>query len=192
MDVMMDVLSLYRETGGYLEGHFLLASGRHSPTFLQSTTVLQYPEAATAIGRGVADLFRGDLFAGEGPDFVIGPAMGGVVLAFTVADALGCRALFAEKDGAGGMVARDALKIGEGERFLAVEDVTTTGASVTAAIAAAEARGGVCMGIGLIIDRGQATFPEGLEVRALMRLDLESYPAHDCPLCRRGLPLEKV
>jgi orotate phosphoribosyltransferase len=41
---------MYQEAGGYLEGHFLLASGRHSPVFLQSLTVLQHPEKADALG----------------------------------------------------------------------------------------------------------------------------------------------
>lgn len=183
----MDVLALYRAAGAYLEGHFLLASGRHAPKFLQSTTVLQHPEHAERIGRGLADLY-----AGERPDFVIGPAMGGVVLAFVVAKAFACRALFAEKDGSGGMVVREALTVRSGERFLAVEDVATTGGSLLQAAAAAEARGGLCLGVGLIVDRGQARFPAGLSVRSLVRLEFESYPANDCPLCRQNLPLEKV
>jgi orotate phosphoribosyltransferase len=187
MLALMDVLALYKGAGAYLEGHFLLASGRHTATFLQSTTVLQHPEQAEEIGRGVAALF-----AEERPDFVIGPAMGGVVLAFTVAKALGCRALFAEKDGAGGMTVRGALTIRPGERFLAVEDVVTTGGSLIKATAAAEARGGVCLGVGLIIDRGQARFPKNVSVRSLARLEFGSYAKDDCPLCRRGLPLEKV
>lgn len=191
MLALMDVLALYRETGAYLEGHYLLASGRHSPTFLQSTTVLQYPEHAERLGRGIAGLFPD-----AQPDFVVGPAMGGVVLAFTVARALSCRALFAEKDAADGMIVREALTIRSGERFLAVEDVATTGGSLMKATAAAETRGGVCLGVGLIIDRtaqgGQATFRGGLEVRSLARLEFETYPDDDCPLCRQGLPLEKV
>ena len=71
----MDVLALYQLCGAYLEGHFLLASGRHSPKFLQSTTVMQYPEHADALGSALAKKFRG-----LEPDFVLGPAMGGVVL----------------------------------------------------------------------------------------------------------------
>ena len=183
----MDILNVYRETGAYLEGHFLLASGRHSPRFLQSTTVLQHPTYTDAIGQAI-----GERFAGTQADFVIGPAMGGVVLAYTVARALDSRALFAEKDGKGGMRIRNAFKIKPGETFVAIEDVITTGGSLKKAIAAAEAAGGVCVGIGCIIDRGLAQFPEGLELHSLLKLEFPTYAPDECPLCDRGVPLEEV
>ena len=124
----MDVLELYRSCGAYLEGHYLLASGRHSPKFLQSLKVMQHPEHADALGTALAEQFEG-----ISVDFVIGPAMGGVVLSHTVARALGARALFAEKDGRGEMEVRSAFGVAAGERFLAVEDVVTTGASLSKA-----------------------------------------------------------
>ena len=147
----MNVLELYQQTGAYLEGHFLLASGRHAPKFLQSTTVMQHPIHAETFGKGIASLF-------EKPDFVLGPAMGGVVLAHETAKALGCRALFAEKDGQGGMKLREAFKVNPSETFIAVEDVVTTGGSLLKAIRAVEKLGATCVGIGCIINRGMATF----------------------------------
>lgn len=179
----MDVLALYQQCGAYLEGHFLLASGRHSPKFLQSTTVMQYPEHAEALGAALAAKFRGQEL-----DFVLGPAMGGVVLAHTVARALGCRALFAEKLGKSQMMIRDAFTVTPGERFLAVEDVITTGGSLRKAIRAAEGEGAVCVDVGCLIDRLQSP----LAPRALVTLEFPSYPPDDCPLCREGLPLEEV
>ncbi len=178
----MDVLDLYRRTGGFLEGHFLLASGRHSPKFLQSTTVMQHPEHAEALGTALAGKFR-DL----NPDFVLGPAMGGIVLAHTVARALGCRALFAEKFG-NRMLIRDAFQIRAGERFLAVEDVITTGGSLRKAIRAAEEEGAVCADVGCIIDRlGSPLAPQ-----ALLSLEFPTYSPNECPLCRANVPLEEV
>jgi orotate phosphoribosyltransferase len=177
------VLALYQETGAYLEGHFLLASGRHAPKFLQSTTVMQYPKHAEAFGQGIARMF-------EKPDFVLGPAMGGVVLAHETAKALGCRALFAEKDGQGSMKLREAFKITAGENFIAVEDVVTTGGSLLKAIKAAEALGATCVGIGCIINRGMANFT--VPFKTLLTLEFLSYPADECPLCKQGLRLEEV
>jgi orotate phosphoribosyltransferase len=177
------VLDLYKETGAYLEGHFLLASGRHAPKFLQSTTVMQYPTYAERFGQGIAAMF-------EKPDFVLGPAMGGVVLAHEVAKALGCRALFAEKDGQGGMKLRKAFKVSQGERFIAVEDVVTTGGSLLKAVKAVEALGATCVGIGCIINRGLASFT--VPYKALLTLEFPSYPAEDCPLCKQGMTLEEV
>lgn len=179
----VNVLERYQATGAYLEGHFLLASGRHSAKFLQSTTVMQYPEHALAFGEALAQKL-----APLQPDFVIGPAMGGVVLAFVVAKALGCRALFAEKDGQGGMLIREAFKLKPGETFVAVEDVVTTGASLQKAVAAAERAGTNCIGMACIIDRGLAD----LSLIALDKLVFPSYLAKDCPLCQAGHKLEEV
>ena len=182
----MDILNLYRETGAYLEGHFLLASGRHSPKFLQSTTVVQYPQHAETIGAALAQKLNDTL--DTVPSFVLGPAMGGVVLAHTTAKALGCRALFAEKDGQGGMKIREAFEIKEGETFIAVEDVVTTGGSLQKSINAAEAEGGACVGIGCIIDRGSAE----MDLTALETLSFPTYPADACPLCAEDVPLEDI
>ncbi|RIH89245.1 orotate phosphoribosyltransferase [Calidithermus roseus] len=183
----MDVLQMYRETGALHEGHFLLRSGRHSPMFLQSVTLMQHPLYAEAIGEAI-----GKLFEDVGLEFVIGPAMGGVTLAFVVARALGVRSLFAEKDGMGGMYVREGLTIRPGERFLAVEDVITTGGSVQRAIRAAEAKGGVCVGVGAIVDRSGGKADFGVPFRALTALEFPTYDPSDCPLCRQGVPLREI
>lgn len=182
----MNVLEVYQEAGGYLEGHFLLASGRHSPKFLQSTTVLQYPDKAERIGEALAAQF------GASPDFVIGPAMGGVVLAFVVARALGCRALFAEKDGQGGMIIREAFEIKPGETFVAVEDVITTGGSLQKAISAVQRCGASLVGTGCIIDRRPDEARAAVPIVALARLEFPTYSPEVCPLCDAGIALEHV
>ncbi len=183
----VDILRLYQETGALLEGHFLLRSGRHSPKFLQSTTLLQHPIYAEAVGQAL-----GEMFEELDVHFVIGPAMGGVVLAFVTAKALGARALFAEKDDKGGMWVREGLTIHPGERFLAVEDVVTTGGSVQKAIQAAEARGAKCVAVGSIVDRSAGRSEFGVPFRALIQLDFPTYAPDSCPLCQRGVPLQEV
>ncbi len=188
----MNILELYRQAGAYHEGHFLLSSGRHSPKFLQSTTVLQYPEHADALGAALADKLR-DLE----PSFVIGPAMGGVVLAYVTARGLNCRALFAEKalDASGQkiMTVRGAFAIARGERFVAVEDVLTTGGSVLKAVKAVQALGGECVGIGCLIDRRQEDTPlEGIPLRSLERLYFETYAPDDVPASLALQPLQEI
>ncbi len=182
----MDVLELYRRSGALLEGHFLLRSGKHSPVFLQTAALLQHPLYAEAVGEAIAARF-----ADERVDFVIGPAIGGVVLSFVVAKALGARTLFAEKNGEG-MFIRPGLKVEAGDRFLAVEDVVTTGGSLQQALKAATDAGGTPVGAAAIIDRsgGEASF--GVPFYALARLDAPTYEPASCPLCKAGVPLEEV
>ncbi len=184
---LMDILELYKETGALLEGHFLLASGRHSSSFMQSCTLLQHPIYCEAIG-----LELGKLFEESDVDFVVGPAMGGVTLGFATAKGLGVKSIFAEKDGKGGMFIREGLTVNPGENFIAVEDVLTTGGSVAKAIKAAEAKGATCIGVGSIVDRssGQADF--GVPYRSLITMDFPTYDASDCPLCKAGLELVEV
>jgi orotate phosphoribosyltransferase len=183
----VDVLELYRETGALLEGHFLLRSGKHSPVFLQTAALLQHPLYAEAIGEALAAHFEN-----ERVDFVIGPAIGGVVLSFVVAKALGARALFAEKTPTGGMTIRPGLEIKPGDRFIAVEDVVTTGGSLRRALEAAVRARAVPVGAAAIIDRsgGDASF--AVPFVSLARLDAPAYKPAECPLCKAGVSLEEV
>lgn len=183
---MIDLLEIYRYRGAYLEGHFLLASGRHSPVFLQSAAVLQYPEEAIKIGQALAQLFS------EPVGFVIGPAIGGVTLAFATAWAKQARAIFAEKAPGGGFLIRPGFRLEAGEPFLAVEDVVTSGSSVLAALNAAAAAGATPLGVATIFDRSGGKFRPPVAFKALARLEAPVYPAEACPLCAAGVPLSKV
>ena len=91
-----DVLSLFRQSGALLEGHFKLSSGLHSSGYLQSALVLQHPRHAEALGRALADKLRP-----LGPTAVISPALGGLIIGHEVGRGLGVRAIFSERqDGA--------------------------------------------------------------------------------------------
>ncbi len=183
----MDVLERYRAAGGLLEGHFLLKSGLHSPYFLQSAAVFQYPEHARALAAALAEKLRP-----YAPDFVLGPAIGGVVLAYLVAEALGARALFAEKGKGERMFLRPGLLVRPGERFVAVEDVVTTGGSVRRAAEAARTRGAELVAVGAVVDRSPEPPEFGVPFVALARFVPEVYAPKACPLCRAGVPLERV
>src|SRR5437870_12801338 len=109
------VLQLLRVTGALLEGHFILTSGMHSGGYVQCAKVLQYPQHAEALGRWIAERFRGTAV-----DTVISPAVGGIVIGQEVARALGSRALFGERE-QGVMTLRRGFVLSPGERVLVVE-----------------------------------------------------------------------
>lgn len=179
-----EILQMLKETGVHMEGHFLLTSGRHSPAFFLFSQVFQHPRYAEALGRELARLF-----AGEGVATVIGPAMGGVILAHEVARALDCRAFFAEK-AEGGMAFKRGFAVRPGERVLIVEDAVTTGGSVKKVVGLVRAAGAEVVGIGAILDRsGGAVDFDQLPFRTLVHLDVPSYAPEDCPLCREGRPV---
>lgn len=185
-----DLLALLRETGVYREGHFLLTSGRHSPAFFLFSQVFQHPRHAEALGRELAAFFAGDRV-----ETVIGPAMGGVILAHEVARALGVRALYAEKEG-GAMVLKRGFSLAPGERVLLVEDAVTTGGSVTRVLDLVRQVGAVPVGVGAVVDRSAGGPAEGgpafgVPFRCLGRISVPSYDPGGCPLCREGAPLTR-
>lgn len=180
----LDILQIYKDTGALHEGRFLLASGRQSPFFLQSTTMLQYPKAMQQIG---SEMAKKIYEAGLKPDFIVGPAMGGVALAYEVARQLSeylpnVRGIFAEKDGQGGMKLREAFSIQPNETFVAVEDVLTTGGSLLKAVHAVEKVGGTCTSLCCIIDRRKENGPlEGYPFISLKELYFETYIENEVP-----------
>jgi orotate phosphoribosyltransferase len=182
-----DALSLFRRAGGYLEGHFRLTSGLHSPGYMQSALVLQNPADAAALGSALASKLK-DLR----PDAVLSPALGGIVIGHEVARALGVRALFAERSGTPPALGlRRGFTLTPGERVLVVEDVLTTGGSTRETIEVARAAGADVVGAAAIADRSGGTINFGLPYKTLITLSLPTYDEERCPLCAQGIPSVK-
>lgn len=180
-----EIIGMFHECGALLEGHFLLTSGLHSNRYVQCAKVLQYPEKAALLGAELAAFFRD-----QGVDVVIGPALGGILVAHEVARALGTRAIFAEREN-GVMALRRGFAVERGERVLVVEDVVTTGGSSREVIKLIEDNGAEAVGVGALVDRHTGTLDFGIPFHALLRLEIATYQPEDCPLCREGIPLVK-
>lgn len=179
------VLDRFRRVGAFLEGHFRLTSGLHSPGYLQSALVLQHPAEAEACGQAIAERVRS-----LGPQVVLSPALGGIVIGQEVGRALGVRALFAERQD-GKLTLRRGFSLAPGEKVLVVEDVVTTGGSTRETIDVALAAGAVVVGAASIIDRSGGQ--QGLDVpyHALVPISLPTYQPEACPLCAKGIPVVK-
>lgn len=178
-----EVLAILRECGAYLDGHFRLTSGLHSPHYIEKFRILERPESA---GLLCGELSR--RFAGERVDVVLGPAIGGIIIAYEVARSLGARAIFAEREN-GLLSLRRGFEIGAGERVLVVEDIATTGGSVQETLAIVGSSAGQLVGVGLLVDRsgGRASFE--VRTESLTTLDIETYDPDHCPLCAAGVPI---
>jgi orotate phosphoribosyltransferase len=175
-----EILEHFRRTNALLEGHFILSSGLHSPQYLQCALALQDPSDALRFGLAIADKCAGPKFDG-----VVSPAIGGLVIGFAAAQALGVRFIWTERQN-GEMTLRRGFTVSEGERFLVVEDVITTGGSTRECIAAIEDLGAKVAAGASIIDRSGGTADIGVPRVALATLEVESFPAGDCPMCARG------
>lgn len=182
---------MLKESTAYREGHFLLTSGRHSGAFVLCSQLTQHPAIAQRICSAMAEPF-----ADKGVDVVIGPAMGGVILAYEVARSLGeltgryPRAVFAEKS-EGGMALKRGFTVARGEKVLVVEDAVTTGGSVYQVLDVLGPLGGELLGVSIITDRSGGTVDFGAPLHSLISLQISSWLPGDCPLCKQGLPLTR-
>lgn len=183
------VLSIFKETGALLEGHFQLTSGLHSPQYFQCAKVLQFPSYATMLCAEIASCF-----SGASVDAVIAPALGGIVVGQEVGRQLDVRTMFTErKDGA--MHLRRGFTIRAGEKVLVCEDVVTTGGSVFEVIKIVRDAGGLPVGVAYIVDRsgGKVKFDlhAGGTQYSVLQMDVVAYKPEECPLCTQGIPVEK-
>lgn len=178
----MDVLGLLQEHGAVVSGHYQLASGLHSPVYVQTALVLQYPHVAQKLAKSLAAKFQ------SRPDVIISPGMSSVVLGQEVARIFKCRAIFTERKG--GMVAlRRDFKLERGEKALIIEDVLTTGRLTAEIIALGQAYGAKVLGVGAIVDRSTMPICLAVPVRTLISFPLEVSAPDACAQCSEGKPL---
>ena len=182
-----DVEATFRRAGAYLEGHFALASGKHSDRYIEKFQVLQWPRETERLCGAIAD-WAGPLDA----ESVAGPTTGGIILAHEVARQLGLRAVYAERNEAGpGRAFRRGFQLRPGERILVVDDILSTGGSVQETIDAVRTKGAAVAGIAVLADRsGGASFGD-LPYLALWQVAMPAFSAAECPLCAAGTALLK-
>ena len=174
------VLAILKEREAVLEGHFLLTSGRHSDRYVQCAKLFKYADKSEIICKELADKF-----AGEKIDGVVGAAVGGVIVADELGRQLGVRNIFAEREN-GNMTLRRGFKVEKGERVLVCEDVVTTGGSVKEVIALLSDMGAEIVGVGSVVDRSNGKVDFGVPFHAVLSMEVTSYEADNCPLCREG------
>lgn len=174
------ILEHFMNTNALLKGHFILSSGLHSSKYLQCALALQNPHDANRFGSEIAKKFEGQQI-----DAVASPAIGGLIIGYSVAQALGVRFIWTEREN-GQMTLRRGFKVREGERFLVIEDVITTGGSTLECMGALSKNGAVVIGAASVIDRSGGSADIGVPRVSLAQLDVPSYKPEDCPMCAAG------
>ncbi|MCL1994358.1 MAG: orotate phosphoribosyltransferase [Spirochaetes bacterium] len=190
MDKAMTIL---KECGAFLEGHFLLSSGKHSNVYIQCAKLFQHPDKAAAAMAAVAEKIRQDMQSGGlAVDAVAGPAIGGILPAYELGRQLGLPAFFTERDDGGVMRLRRGFELKPGQRVVIVEDVVTTGKSSLECAKALEAEGAAVAGLACVVDRrlaGEADMP--WPFYPAVKVAAGNWEAADCDLCKQGTPAVK-
>jgi len=181
-----DILEMLDKADALLEGHFQLSSGLHSVQYLQCALLLRYPAYAEELCSRLAERFRYDKV-----DLVVGPAYGGIIVAYEIARALGLRSIFAERK-SGIMQLRRNFRIEKGERVLIAEDVTTTGRSVKEVIKVIKPYKPKIVGIATLVDRTSTRSPFGkTRFESIEKIKIKTYKPERCLLCKKKVPLTK-
>lgn len=174
---------LLRESGALLEGHFQLASGKHSLIYVEKFRLLERPPQTESLCRMIAGWSRS-----LEPQLVAGPTTGGVIISYEVARILGANGIFAESAD-GGRAFKRGFRIADGERVLIVDDVLSTGGSLRDVIDAVRREGGEPAGVAVLVDRTAGSTDFGLPFFSCLSLEVPAFDSGDCPGCRDGTPL---
>lgn len=172
-----EVIETFREADAILEGHFILTSGLRSPVFLQKARVFMYPDKTERLCRGLAAKVRA---AELGPiDFVVSPAVGGIVPGYETARQLGIRAMWVEREE--GVFRLRRFELPKGARVLIVEDIVTTGLSIRETVEALRNLGAEVVAAACLIDRSAGEADVGVPLIALCEYKVPAYPADQLP-----------
>lgn len=176
-------LEILKESGALLSGHFKLTSGRHSDRYMQCAQLFKNPDASRKMCAQLAQKLKGIEI-----DLVVSPAVGGIIMGYEMACQLGTPNIFAERQDKK-MTLRRGFHIPKGANVLVVEDAVTTGGSVREVIALIEEAGANLAAVAIIVDRTNGKIDFGAPLFAAVSLEVESYEADDCKLCKQGIPI---
>ena len=182
-----EVRAVFRDCGAVLEGHFILTSGLHSPTFLQKARVFMHPPATERLCRGLATAIR-ERVDGQ-IDTVVGPAIGGIVPAYETSRHLGAPAVWVEREDGAFRLKRFDLPTGS--RCVVVEDIVTTGLSIRETIACLRERGLEVPAAACLIDRSGGRADVGVPLIALAEWEIPTYAADALPPDLAAMPAVK-
>ncbi len=174
------VNNILEKTGVLQTGHFLLTSGKHSNKYIQCAKIFMHPDISTEISKDLAGKYEG-----HDIDIVVGPAIGGIIMAYEVARQLDVIAFFAEREN-GVMVFRRGFEITPGSKVLVVEDVITTGGSVKEVIDLVRTTGGEVAGVACVVDRSKGKALFDVPLKSAIKIDIDTYEPEECPMCKSG------
>jgi orotate phosphoribosyltransferase len=172
-----EVIRIFREAGAVLEGHFILTSGLRSPVFLQKARVFMYADKTEKLCRALAEKIRAQV-PGQ-IDYLVGPAVGGLIPAYETSRHLAVPAIWVEREGGEFRLRR--FEIPEGARVVVIEDIVTTGLSIRETVDCMRSLRANVLAAGCIIDRSAGKANVGVPLIALAEYEVPAYPADRLP-----------
>lgn len=171
------VLDVFRQCGAILEGHFILTSGLRSPIFLQKARVFMHPEQTEKLCAALAYKIKN---ANLGKiDYVVGPAVGGIIPAYETSRHLGVPNIWVERED--GKFKLRRFEMEPGARVVIIEDIVSTGLSIRETVEAMQGLGAEVLAAGCLIDRSAGSADVGTRLLALAQHKVPAYSPDDLP-----------
>ena len=170
-------LAILKETKALIEGHFILSSGLHSPSYVQCAQLLSKPNKAYKISNSLAEKIKSSF---EKFDLILSPAMGGIIIGYEIGKILSKETIFSERVN-GKFKLRRGFLIKKNSKVLIVEDVITTGKSSLECSNLVTSAGAKIVGYACIIDRsnGQSAIKE--KIVSQIELNIPTYTKDNLP-----------
>lgn len=179
-----EVLEVFRQAGAITEGHFILMSGLRSPAFLRTARLFMHPDKNEILCRALAEKIRaadiGDI------DYIVSPALGGIVPGYETARQLGVPAVWVEREDGEFRLRR--FEVCEGARVVIVEDIVTTGLSSRESVTSLKALGAEVLAVACLIDRSGGEADVSVPLVTLAEYKVPTYEPNNLPPELAALP----
>ena len=181
-------LAVLRKTNALLEGHFVLSSGLHSPSYVQCAKLLSNPSKAEKICLSLSKKIKKKI---KKIDTILSPAMGGIIIGYEIGKLLKKETIFCERV-SGKFVLRRGFNIKKNSKVLIVEDVITTGKSGLECVKLIKKSGAKLVGFACIIDRSNN---KNLKIKkkivSQIKLNIPTYKKNNLPSNLKNIPVTK-
>ena len=181
---MDKTLDLLKKSNALLEGHFILSSGKHSNRYIQCAKLIENPKYCEEVAKIIARKIKEK---GLKVDLCVGPAMGGVIISYELARALGVNAIFTEREN-GKMTLRRGFTIEEGMNVIVVEDVITTGKSSFETVDVIKENGGKVLALTSLVNRSMKEEINSIPIISATKIDVETWDEDDLPEDLKQIP----
>ena len=182
-----EVLQIFKDAGAILHGHFILTSGLRSPIFLQKARVFMDARKTGQLCAALAEKIRAAELGQI--DYVVGPAVGGIIPAYETSRHLGVPNIWVEREE--GVFRLRRFEIDPGARLVIIEDIVTTGLSIRETVASLNDIGAEVLAAACLIDRSAGKAEVGVPLIALAEYDVPAYPADQLPADLAAIPAIK-
>jgi orotate phosphoribosyltransferase len=170
-------LKILKETNALINGHFILSSGLHSPSYVQCAQLLSKPEKAYKICNSLAEKIKSTF---NDFDMILSPAMGGIIIGYELGRILKKETIFSERVNGEFKLRRD-FEIKKNNKVLIVEDVITTGKSSLECSKLVENSHAKIVGYACIIDRSNGKSDIKEKIVSQVELNIPTYTKDNLP-----------